>query len=156
DESALGVAKVDVQLAPARRRIGLGHVLLQNFERRGALHEHRAQVANERRQNVAPLERVRTADRVRFLSQRPKESADDFRLPIQGDQPLLERARQAHPVVQLEQRWAMGDGRWSGFRLGDAVVGAGHMWQKLVGAALRAYYAQRPSPNAQLSNSPST
>ena len=103
DEAALGVAEVDVQLAAARRRIALRHVLLEDLDRRRALHEHRAEVANERRQNVAALERVRAADRIGFLSERPKQSADDFRLPVQRDEPLLERAREAHPVVEIEQ-----------------------------------------------------
>src|SRR2546423_1723934 len=46
DEPACEIAKVDVQLTAARRRIALGHVLPQHFERRRAFHEHRAEIAD--------------------------------------------------------------------------------------------------------------
>ena len=110
DESAIGVAEVDVQLSAARRRIALRHVLLEDLDRRRALHEHRSKISNERRQDVASLERVRAADRIRFLPERPKQPADDFRLPIQRDEPLLERARETHPVVEVEQAGTAGSG----------------------------------------------
>ena len=49
-----------------------------------------------------PLERVGAAHRVGLLAERAKEPADDLRLPIEVHEPLLERAREPHPVVELE------------------------------------------------------
>ena len=37
-----------------------------------------------------------------FLSQRAEESTDEFVLAVQVHEPLFERAREAHPVVELE------------------------------------------------------
>ena len=47
--------------------------------------------------------KMRRQDRVGLLAERAEESPDDLRLPVQRDEPLLEGARQAHPVVELEQ-----------------------------------------------------
>ena len=102
DEAAIEVAVVDVQLAASCGRVALRHVLPDDLGRLGTLHQHRAEVANERREHVAPLERERAPDGVGLLDQRSKEAADDLRLAVQVDETLLERARQSHPVVQLE------------------------------------------------------
>jgi hypothetical protein len=48
DEPTLCVAEVDVQFAPARRRVRLRHVLLEDLDRRRALHQHRPEIADER------------------------------------------------------------------------------------------------------------
>ncbi len=108
DEPALEVAEVDVELAAARRRVAPRHVLPEDLHRLGALHEHRAQIANERREKIAlrAIERVRAPHGVRFLAERPEQPADDLRLPVQVDEPLLERSRQAQVVVELELRLA--------------------------------------------------
>src|SRR6185437_2032850 len=103
NEAAFGVAKVDVQLAAARGRIGLGHVLPKDLDRRGAFDEHRSKIANERRENIAPLERIRAAHRIRFLSERSEQAADDLRLSVERDETFLERSREPHPVVEVEQ-----------------------------------------------------
>ena len=54
------------------------------------------------RMSPCAIERERAADGVGLLPERAKESADDLRLPVQVHEPLLERAREPHPVVELE------------------------------------------------------
>src|SRR5512140_323055 len=104
DEAAHRVSEVDVQLATTRGRVALRHVLTDDLERLRALHEHRAEIPNERAQNVAgrAVERERAAHGVRLLAQRAKETADPLRLPVEVHEPLLERAREPHPVVELD------------------------------------------------------
>src|SRR4051794_16559007 len=96
---------MNVELASARRRIAFRHVLLDDLVRLGALNEHRSEISNQRRQNVAlgSVESICTPDCIGFLAERAEKSADNFGLPIQIDEPLLERARQSHIVVELEQ-----------------------------------------------------
>jgi hypothetical protein len=65
----LDVAEVDVELAAAGRRVPLGHVLAQDLERSGTLHQHRAQVPDERGQHVLRPERVRAAHRTGLLAE---------------------------------------------------------------------------------------
>ena len=96
------IAEVDVQLAAARRRVGLGHVLFEDLDGCRALHQHRAHVADERRHHVASLERKARTDGIGFLPKRAKEPADDLCLAVERDEPLLERPREAHPVVELK------------------------------------------------------
>jgi hypothetical protein len=89
---------------------------------RGALDEHRAQVADERRHHVAALEREAAAHGVGLLPERPEQPADDLGLPVERDEPLLEGAREAHPVVELELLLALRrvDGRRRRGRAGGA------------------------------------
>ena len=72
DEAVVrGVAEVNVQLAPAGRRVALGHVLPDDVDGLRAGHENRAEVADERLHDVAlfVIERVRRGDGLTFLSQ---------------------------------------------------------------------------------------
>jgi hypothetical protein len=68
DESALEITVVDVELSSTRRRIALRHVLPNDLDWLGTLDEHRAQVADERRQKIAFLERKCTSDGIRLLT----------------------------------------------------------------------------------------
>ena len=111
DETATGVAEVDVELAAAGRGIAPGHVLAEDLERRRALHEHGAEIPDERRQHVPGLERKGRSDGIRFLAERAEKAAHDLRLAIQIDQPLFERAGEPHPVIELEQLVAREGGR---------------------------------------------
>jgi hypothetical protein len=103
DEAAIEVAEVDVELATTGRRIRLRHVLSEHLDRRRTLDEHRPKIANERRHNVAALERVCASDRVGFLTEGAKKPTNDLCLPVERNKPLFERARQSHPVVEVEQ-----------------------------------------------------
>src|SRR5213595_1580174 len=104
DESAHQIAIMDVELAPSGWGVALRHVLLDDFRWPGALHEHRSEIADKRRQNVTlrPVERVCAADGVRFLAKRPEKSANHFRLSVEIGETLLERAREPQVVVELE------------------------------------------------------
>src|SRR5450432_2875301 len=117
DEAAHGIAEVNVQLAAACGRIALRHVLTNDLQRLRAPHKHRAEVANERAEDVAlaAIEREGAADRIGLLPQRSKKPANDLRLPVEVHEPLLERAREPHPVVQLDllfERQRVGRTRW--------------------------------------------
>ena len=103
DRSAM--AEVDVQLAAARRRISLRHVLLQHVGRFGAGDQNRAEVADQRLDDVTlfEVERVRRRDRLALLPEGAVQTADHLRLPEERDDPLLQRPRQAEVVVDLEK-----------------------------------------------------
>ena len=96
------VPEVNVEFAATGGRVGLGHVLLQHLHGRRAFHEHRAEIADERRHDVALFEREATANRVGLLTERTKEPTHHPGLPIQVHETLFEQPRQFHPVVQLE------------------------------------------------------
>src|SRR2546426_969967 len=94
---------MDVELSAPRRGVPLGHVLTQDLDRCRPLHEHRAEIADERGEYVLAPEGVGGADGACLLAERSEETADYFGLPVEIDQPLLEGSREAHPVVQLEE-----------------------------------------------------
>src|SRR4051794_9217391 len=102
------MAEVDVQLAAARRRIGLGHVLLHDVRGLRAGDEDRSHVADQRLDDVALLvvERVRRGDRFAFLPEGAIQAADDFRLAEQRDEALLQRAREPEVVIDVEELFA--------------------------------------------------
>jgi hypothetical protein len=85
---------------PRVGRVALGHVLLEHLDRRGALHEHRAEVADERRHDVAPLEREAAAHRVGLLAERAEEPADDLGLP-EGLRQDVEPARSVSKALHI-------------------------------------------------------
>ena len=120
----LEVAEMDVELAAARGRIALGHVLPQHLERGGALDQHGAQVPDERREHVLAAEGVGGADGAGLLPQRAEQPAHDLGLPVQVDQPLLERPGQAHPIVEFEELVPRQPG--PGGRIGGESAGDGH------------------------------
>src|SRR5581483_4250525 len=106
DESiGLRVAEVNVQLAPARRRVAFRHVLAKDVDRLRAGDENRADVPDQRLHHVALLviKRVRRRDRFAFLSERAVKPADDLRLPEQRDDALFERARQSEVILDVEK-----------------------------------------------------
>src|SRR5687768_15510162 len=86
---------------------------------RAPFHQHRAKIPDERSEHVAGLERVGGAHRIRLLTERTEQPAQDLGLPIKGHQALFERAGKPHEPVQLEQLiarqavWERGSG-WSG------------------------------------------
>src|SRR5437762_435313 len=99
------MAEVDVQLASARRAVALRHVLFDDVDRLRACDENCAEVADEWLDDVAlfEIERVRRRYRFAFLAEGAIEAADDFGLTKEGDEALLERARQSEVVVDLEK-----------------------------------------------------
>ena len=103
EEAALEIVEVNVEFSTRGRALGLRHVLAQYLEGRRPLHQHRTEVADQRREDVAGLQRVGTADRIRLLPQGPEQSANHLALAVQADQPLLERAGQAHPIIEFQQ-----------------------------------------------------
>src|SRR2546425_8892354 len=88
----LEIVEMDVQLAPTRGALRLGHVLPQDRNRLGTHDEHGAQVADQRRQDVrvGPLgQGVRRPDRLPLLTERAKQTADYLALALEGGGPLL-------------------------------------------------------------------
>ena len=84
--------------------------------------EPRLRISGERMSSR--LERVGRADGAGLLAQRAEQPADDLGLPVQVDQPLLERPGQAHPIVELEKLVPRQPG--PGGRIGGESAGDGH------------------------------
>ena len=99
--------------------------------------EPRLRISGER--TSSPLERVRASDGVGFLAERAKEPADDLRLAVQRDEPLLERAREPHPVVELEPLFARE-------KAADGVSVTARRCRRVRSARTRVQYAG-PSPS---------
>src|SRR5205814_6170098 len=74
--------KMEDAVAAARGRRRAPHVLREELPRADAAHERRAEVADQRDQEIAVLERGGGADRGRLLSERAVEAADDLSLPV--------------------------------------------------------------------------
>src|SRR2546422_5935313 len=112
---------MDVQLAPARGAVGLGHVLPQDRDRLGAHDEHGAQVADQRRQDVrvGPSgQGVRRPDRLPLLTERAEQAADHLGLAVEGGEPLLQGPGEPQVAIDFEQLVA-GEARRYGRRLRD-------------------------------------
>src|ERR1051325_8682378 len=110
----LEVVEMDVQLAPARRALGLGHVLAQDLDRLRAHHQHRAQVTDQGGEDIpiaAAVEGIRRRDGLPLLAERAEQAPDDLALPVQGDEPLLQRPREPQVAIDLEQLVARETGR---------------------------------------------
>src|ERR1043165_9763854 len=90
NEALRQIAKVNIEISAARWSPRLGHVLREDLTWLDTLDEHRAEIADQRRDEVLRFERVRGADRGRFLAQRTKYAADDFRLPVKIDQAFFD------------------------------------------------------------------
>src|SRR5581483_7453250 len=92
DKTADEIPIMDVELAATRGRVALSHVLANDLQRLSALHQHGTQVTNQWREDITLLsiERVSAPHGVRFLTERPKEAADDFGLTIQIHQSLFQ------------------------------------------------------------------
>jgi len=103
DEPFLEIAEVDVEVLPCRGSGPLRHVLLEDVDRFGSLDEDRAEVADQRGDEIPGLQGVRGPHGLGLLSQRPVDAADHFALAVQVDQPLLEPAVEHHPPVEIEQ-----------------------------------------------------
>ena len=61
DEAAAEIAEVEPRSRPRVGESRLRHVLADHLDRRRALHEHRAEVADERREHVARFQRERAS-----------------------------------------------------------------------------------------------
>ncbi len=93
-------AEMRVEILASGRSAGAGHVLHGHVARSIALHQHRAQVADQRSHDVLLLEREDRADRLRLLTQAAVEPAHDLVLAVEVDQPLLQAPREQHPAVE--------------------------------------------------------
>ncbi len=108
-ETTCSVLRSPKWLVPSLPCVGdvyLRHVLREDVARLEALHQQRADVADHRRDPVARLERVRGADRNRFLPEARIEAADDFVLAEQAHHALFELAVELHEVIQIEVLFA--------------------------------------------------
>src|SRR5919109_766729 len=94
---------MNVQIAAARIRRTLCHVLPKNLQRAYTNGHERAHVPYERQNGVVPLERVCCGNRFPLLAETAIETADDFTLTKQDDEPLLDLSREPRKVVHLEK-----------------------------------------------------
>src|SRR5437899_9892022 len=112
---------MDVQLAPARGALRLGHVLPQDRNRFGTHDEHGAQVADQRRTDVlvGPSgQGVRRPDRLPLLTEGAEQAADHLALAVEGGEPLLQGPGEPQVAIDFEQLVA-GEARRYGRRLRD-------------------------------------
>src|SRR4051812_20500679 len=90
-EASVHISKMNIQIAAARRSPRFGHVLREDFARANPFNEDRAQVSNQRRDEVFLIESVRTADCGRLLAQRSKHATHNFGLPVQVDEAFFNK-----------------------------------------------------------------
>src|ERR1051326_796443 len=95
NEALREIAKVNVEISATRWTPRLRHVLREDLTWLDALDEHRAEIANQRRDEVLRFERVRGADRGRFLAQRTKYAPNNFLLPARIDKPFFAEPRRS-------------------------------------------------------------
>src|SRR2546426_8583452 len=72
--------------------------LSQDLDRLHAHHQHRAEIASQRGEEVAVLAALQgegRAHRLALLPQRAKQPAHDLGLAVQGGEPLLQRDRKS-------------------------------------------------------------
>src|ERR1043165_3632092 len=93
EETFLHVAKVDIQIFPARRAPGFGHVLRKDLARADTFDEDRPEIANDRRDEIVRTERISRAHGSGFLAERTENAADNFRLAIEIDDALFDQPR---------------------------------------------------------------
>src|SRR5690242_1634462 len=77
NETLLQVAKVNVEIFAAGGSPRLRHVLREDLARSNALDQNRAEVSDQRRDEVLLLKGVSSADRSCFLAQRAKHATHD-------------------------------------------------------------------------------
>ena len=85
---------MNVQILAAGRSPRLRHVLRKDVARSNALDEHRAEITDQRRDEILWLERVSGSNCRRFLTKRAKHTANDFRLPVKIDESFFYESRQ--------------------------------------------------------------
>src|SRR6185369_5803389 len=79
------IAEVNIEIAATRWPPGLRHILGKDIPRSNSLHQHRAKIANQRGDKIRRFQSVSTSDRGCFLPQRTKDTAYNFRLPVEID-----------------------------------------------------------------------
>ena len=125
----LAAADVEVAVLAAGRRARLAHELGEDPPHGHAVDEVGAEIADPGREPVAvltALEREGDADGDRLLAAAGVVAAGQLALAIQVERPLLDAARQRHPVVQVE-REVVGDlDRWQIGDSGDLAGGGRH------------------------------
>src|SRR5689334_9269136 len=99
NEALLHVAEVNVEVSAAGWSPRFCHVLREDLTRANAFYEHGAEVSNQRGDEVMRLERVSSADCRRFLVQRTKHAADDFRLAIKVHETLFDETREFQVTI---------------------------------------------------------
>ncbi len=100
-DAFLGDGEVEIRVLAAGGRGRARHVLREDVARRNAAREDGAEVPDERREEVAFVERERGRHGRRLLPERPIQAAHDLPLPVQVDEPLLEKAVQQHAAIEV-------------------------------------------------------
>jgi hypothetical protein len=96
------VHDMNVQIAAARVRFRLGHVLKEDLLRTHTHGRQRAHVADERQHRIRPPQCVRRAHGLPFLPETAIEAAYHLALAEEDDEPLFDIPRQAREVIHLE------------------------------------------------------
>src|SRR5260370_15278980 len=94
---------MNVAVASAHRSLARPEISARNIDNRFTKRGTSGLIANQRRKNVAFLQKHSASDADRFLAFADIDAAGDLAAPIKTDQFLLERARQQHPAKRLQE-----------------------------------------------------
>src|SRR6266536_1700251 len=103
DEAFLQVTEMYIEIAAPRGSAGLGHILREDIARSNPFHQDRAEIADQRRNEILWLQRVGSPHRRRFLSERAKNTTHNFGLPVQIYKSLFNQPRKLEITIQIEQ-----------------------------------------------------
>ena len=118
----LHVAAVEERILAAREPGLLAHELRHQAAGVASANQKDTEVAMQRRDEIAVLQRCADSGADRFLARAGIDAAHDFVLAMEPRDALLERPDEFHPVVELEFVF---DPR-AGFRLGARTLGLRH------------------------------
>src|SRR5206468_2192617 len=94
---------MNVAVAPAHWPLSRAEISARNIEDRLSKRGAPGLIANQRRKNVAFLQKQSASDADRFLAFTDINPAGDLAAAIKADQFLLECAREQHPAKRLEE-----------------------------------------------------
>ena len=148
ENAVLQIAAVQKRILAARQPGLLAHQLRHQVARIDAAHDEDAHVAMQRRGEVAVVEWRADAGDDRLLAGAGVNAAEDFVLPMQARDALLERANQLHPVVELQfvlDAWRMLNGAMLN-------IGFGHLVYSGFACLIHTNSRGRTGQNAFVSN----
>src|ERR1700719_122029 len=97
------LSAVNVAVAPAHGSLSRAKISAGNIDDRLSKRGAPGLIANQRRKDVAFLQKQSASDADRFLAFTDVNSAGDLAAAIKADQFLLECAREQHPAKRLEE-----------------------------------------------------
>src|SRR5260370_29727043 len=97
------LSAMNVAVAPAHRALSRAKISARNIDDRLSKRGAPGLIANQRRKDIAFLQKQSASDADRFLAFTDVNPAGDLAAAIKADQFLLECAREQHPAKRLEE-----------------------------------------------------